>query len=247
MATRVILIRHGESVVNLVGLATDSRTNSPLTDLGREQARAGAAAVIGEGIVHVYASPVQRARETGEIAAAALGVPVTVREGLEEIRVGATHEGETAPASMVRGVLDFRMWFIEEDFDHGYPADGENGTEVVERCATALRQIVADHDGDTVLVVSHGATLGFVVSALCPNVRPTQLFTRQAQHCTPIELVHDDGAWTCVHWQGEAPQDMAPVDLDVALEEVSLLVERTWGAPVPREIRVRDDDAESVA
>ncbi len=40
MSTRIILARHGESVVNVVGLASDDLEGNPLTYLGQTQAHA---------------------------------------------------------------------------------------------------------------------------------------------------------------------------------------------------------------
>lgn len=61
----LILIRHGQSTANLDGLLA-GRTDAPLTDLGRDQARALAPAL--SGVLRVLTSPLVRARETAELA-----------------------------------------------------------------------------------------------------------------------------------------------------------------------------------
>jgi broad specificity phosphatase PhoE len=203
MTTRIILARHGESVVNVVGLASDELEGNPLTYLGETQAHQLARASRDESISAVITSPVQRARQTGEIVAAELGVPVRVEWGLEEILVGV-HAGEVAPESVVRGIADFRIWLLEEDLTHGY-LGGESGLEVVERCAAALERIADRYPDQTVLVVSHGGAIAFTVPTLCDNVTLRSVYTRQLTNCATVVVERDNDGWTCVSWQGAAP------------------------------------------
>jgi len=204
MTTRIILARHGESVVNVVGLATDELEDNPLTYLGETQAHQLARTSRDESICAVVTSPVQRARQTGEIVAAELGVPVSVEWGLEEVLVGI-HAGEVAPESVVRGIADFRIWLLEEDLSHGY-VGGENGLEVAERCAAALERIADRYPGQTVLVVSHGGAIAFTVPTLCDNLTLRSVYDRQLTNCSTVVVERDADGWSCVSWQGAAPE-----------------------------------------
>ena len=69
------LIRHGQTDWNLDGLM-QGRTDIPLNDTGREQALVAASALSGERWDAVVSSPLVRARETAELIATALGVPL---------------------------------------------------------------------------------------------------------------------------------------------------------------------------
>jgi len=211
MATRIILARHGESTVNVIMLASDDHENNPLTDLGSSQAADLARRMRDESITRVYTSPTQRARDTGSIVAADLGLPISIEWGLEEIRIGI-HEGEIGPASMVRGKVDFHRWFAEEDLTHGYEG-GETGHEVSVRTSAALLRIAERHDGETVLVVSHGGAIGMTVPILCANIRLSHLHTRQVTNCATVEVAFDQGAWTCLSWMGTAPEDFSDDDV----------------------------------
>jgi probable phosphoglycerate mutase len=203
MRTRLILARHGESTVNVIHLASDDHENNPLTALGLTQAEALASEIAT--ISHVYTSPTQRARETGAVVAERRGVPSSIEWGLEEIRVGV-HEGEQGSVALTRGLTDFRRWLAEADLEHGYEG-GENGRDVAVRVSDALRRIVAREPGSTVLVVSHGGALALALPMLCQNITYPVLFERQLLNCGVVEVVIDDGVWTCVRWQGIRPEN----------------------------------------
>ena len=204
MTTRIILARHGESVVNVVGLASDELEGNPLTYLGQTQAHELARSLRGEGLAAVLTSPVQRARETGAIVATELGLPTSIEWGTEEVRVGV-HAGEVAPESVIRGISDFRIWLAEEDLTHGY-VGGENGLDVAERCAAALERIANRHPDQTVLVVSHGGAIAFTVPTLCDNITLRSIHDRQLTNCATVVIERDGEDWTCLSWQGVSPE-----------------------------------------
>jgi broad specificity phosphatase PhoE len=87
MATRFLLVRHGQSTWNAEGRWQGS-ADPPLTDAGRRQAYSAVAAM---GTVDlVLASPQVRAHETAEIIAAGIGVgPVQTDTRLVESDAGA--------------------------------------------------------------------------------------------------------------------------------------------------------------
>jgi broad specificity phosphatase PhoE len=209
MTTRIILARHGESTVNVIGLASDDHENNPLTALGEAQAQRLAVSLRGTPITQVYTSPTQRARETGAFVASDLGLPISVEWGMEEIRVGS-HAGERAPESVARGVIDFRKWLAEENLAHGY-LGGENGLEVATRASAALERIAARHPDETVLVVAHGGSIAMTVPTLCDNISLRSLHARQLGNCDTVVVEADAGSWTCLAWVGVAPEDF---DLD---------------------------------
>ncbi|MBA2326593.1 MAG: histidine phosphatase family protein, partial [Actinobacteria bacterium] len=75
MATRLFLVRHGESTWNADG-RWQGQADPPLSALGEEQACDAAARLAAGGFSRVVASDLQRARRTAEILAEALGLPV---------------------------------------------------------------------------------------------------------------------------------------------------------------------------
>jgi probable phosphoglycerate mutase len=85
----IYLARHGETDDNAPPARVQGSIDTPLNARGREQARRIAAELGDDGIAAIYSSGLVRARETAEIVAGELGLPVTVDERLAE-----SHRGE---------------------------------------------------------------------------------------------------------------------------------------------------------
>lgn len=69
----VYFVRHGQSQANADGLLAGARTDSPLTELGKSQAKTAAKRLIGKQIDVVVSSPLERANHTAQIIAEGLG------------------------------------------------------------------------------------------------------------------------------------------------------------------------------
>src|SRR5688500_15481804 len=74
-AMDVVLIRHGETEWSRTGRHT-GRTDVPLSDRGRDEARDAACTLDGWNITRAYTSPLGRARETAELVSPACGVEI---------------------------------------------------------------------------------------------------------------------------------------------------------------------------
>ena len=162
MTTRIYLVRHG---ITLVG-AEDrfaGETDVPLSDAGREQARALGARLAAESIDAFYASPLSRALETARLVAAPHGREVVPRSELREISHGHW-EGKRRDEIEADSPSEYARW--ESDPYSFAPEGGETGLAVTARALPALLEIVATHPEHRVLVVSHKATIRLLISAL---------------------------------------------------------------------------------
>jgi broad specificity phosphatase PhoE len=144
--TTLLLVRHGETDWNADG-RLQGQTDRPLTDFGRRQARELADELANEELAAVYSSDLSRARETAEIVAERLGLPVVLDPDLREKDWGSW-EGLTA-------VERDRVEFV-----------GESTEAHQARILRALRRIAERHPGDgSVLVVTHGGSMRRVQTA----------------------------------------------------------------------------------
>ncbi len=160
--TRVFLVRHGATVLTAENRFAGS-IEVPLSDEGREQARRLALRLSGEPIAAVYASPLGRALETARIAAAPHGLTVATDARLREISHGRWEE-MTRDAVEARFPDEVACW--EADPYTFAPQGGETGLGVTARALPAMLELVRAHPGETILVVSHKATIRLLLSSL---------------------------------------------------------------------------------
>lgn len=149
--TRFQLLRHGQTELS-VERRYSGRGNPALTDLGRRQAEAAAQFVAKKGgIAAVITSPLQRAYDTAEAAAKALGLDVSVDADLIETDFGGW-EGLTFGEAAERDPQLHKRWLRDTSVA---PPDGESFDTAAERVGRARARIISEHPGETVLLVSH--------------------------------------------------------------------------------------------
>ena len=146
-----MLLRHGQTELS-TERRYSGRGNPALTDLGRRQAEAAAQYLAQRGgIAAVITSPLQRAYDTAAKAAKALGLDVTVDDDLIETDFGAW-EGLTFGEAAERDPELHRSWLRDTSIT---PPDGESFDSVLDRVQRVRNRVIAEHAGETVLVVSH--------------------------------------------------------------------------------------------
>jgi broad specificity phosphatase PhoE len=152
--TTIHLARHGETDWNRE-LRWQGHSNPPLNERGRRQARALADALEGTSLAAVYSSDLRRASETAEIVALRLGLPVSVDPALREIDVGSW-EGLTLAEIEARFPEAVDRW--ERRGAHGWDG-GETHDQMAARVHDAVHSIAAGHEGEEILVVTHGGPI----------------------------------------------------------------------------------------
>jgi probable phosphoglycerate mutase len=148
MAAEVWLIRHAETEWSKAGRHT-GLTDIPLTDEGRAQAATLPQRLGDTTFAAVLVSPLQRARETAELAG--LGDRAQVRDGLVEYDYG-DYEGITTDEIRANRP----GWYLWRD---GVP-NGEQPDDVGARADRIIAEALAI-DGDVALV-AHGHILRVV-------------------------------------------------------------------------------------
>jgi broad specificity phosphatase PhoE len=152
-ARRILLARHGETAWNALG-RLQGHTDIVLDEAGREQARVLASAIASAGIAAVWTSDLARARETGEIVAATLGLAApAVDPELRERRFGV-FEGLTREQCAAEHPEAWQAWLAQTTA----PPGGESRLDATTRMTRALTRI-ATREAGPVLVVSHGGVM----------------------------------------------------------------------------------------
>ena len=122
-----------------------------LSPQGRREAAAVALRLAGEKIDAIYASPLDRTRETAEIIARGLDLPVVIREDLIEIDFG---DWTGLTFDQVRTDKRWELWRSCRSI--AAIPNGESWRRVQERIVDALVDLRRRHPDGTVVVISHG-------------------------------------------------------------------------------------------
>ena len=150
--TRLLLVRHGETDWN-VTRRWQGHSDTPLNEVGRDQARRLAAEL--DGVDVVYSSDLARARETAEILADAVGAEVQVDPRLRERGFGAW-EGLTMDEIEERHADEHRAWLAGTGLG---AADAEPLDAFAARLAEFVEDVLHRHPDEAVLIVSHGGAI----------------------------------------------------------------------------------------
>lgn len=155
-APALLFVRHGQTEPNLLHVRCGGDVDVPLTPRGVAQAEEVAAriAALHPEIDAIYASPLERTRQTAAPIAAALGVPVRLLGGLTERRLGAWNG---------RPVAETRAAIAAGET----PPGGEAELEFRARVAGALLQVLEAEHRCPLLVSSRGVArvLGLLLGA----------------------------------------------------------------------------------
>jgi 2,3-bisphosphoglycerate-dependent phosphoglycerate mutase len=215
--TNLYLIRHGEAMSAIHGFIGDGG----LSPLGVQQAqrlrdRLGATREIAADVL--IASTLARARQTAEIIAPALGLPLILDDSIQELRPGEAEGMDEKTFREKLGMVNFE----NEPYRPMAPG-GESWGQFMQRVGSALDRIVREHAGKTIVLVCHGGVIDgsflyfFRMSAWTPpqtrfytrntSITQWQLFTsaRDEKHWHLIKYndafhLRDIGAPAAIPW-----------------------------------------------
>ncbi|MBV9018173.1 MAG: histidine phosphatase family protein [Alphaproteobacteria bacterium] len=144
------LLRHGEH--GLLGKVLAGRMPGvEMTERGRAEIASQAERLARDKIAAIYASPLQRTRESAEIVAARLGLPIEFRDDLLELDFG---EWTGATFDSIRADPRWQAWSTQRSLA-SIPS-GESMRAVQQRIVAAMLELNDRHLHETVVLVSHG-------------------------------------------------------------------------------------------
>src|SRR5512134_637856 len=160
--TRLFMVRHGATQLSAEDRFAGA-VNVELSEEGKFQAGRLAERLADDSITAVYCSPLTRTVQTATILASLHKLPLIHQDGLREIHHGHW-EGMRRADVESQFPDEYAAW--EEDPFTFAPQGGEAGVNVIARALPVIREIVLEHRGHNVLVVSHKATLRLLISSL---------------------------------------------------------------------------------
>jgi probable phosphoglycerate mutase len=186
--TRVILVRHGETLWNLED-RYQGQLDSPLTETGIVQSKALASRLAREQFTALYTSDLGRALRTAEIIAKQTGHGVATDARLRERHLGI-FQGLSQEELQQKFAQEYAL-FKTSGPEYVVP-DGESTDQACGRMLTCLHDLASRHAGDSIVVVAHGG----VLTAL---FRDTLKIPRGA----PRRFARPNASWNVFVWNGQ--------------------------------------------
>jgi len=219
----VHFVRHAESASNAApgAMALPGNQGDRLTERGFEQARAVAERLSEAGATRILTSPLRRARETAEVIAERLDLPVTEIEELRELRES---EGFGELSLEDQRLRRWSVWMAGhgDDPNHSFNG-GESFNEIMGRVRRVQDRLVAD-GGESTIAVSHGIFLRFFLMRVVFGddfhagqvQRLWQLASINCGICgfehrgRDLEANYATEPWRCFSWMAPAPTRPPP-------------------------------------
>lgn len=197
LATRVILVRHGESTYNALGLYQGCSDKSVLTEKGRLQARQTGELLRGVAFDAIYTSSLQRAQETAKEILTVIAPDldpkiINVVEALRETDLPAW-QGLPFQDVQAQFPAEYRCWKQRpHEFCMKIPSQkvGEEFTkqycfpalEIYDRVSQFWQEVLPLHAGQTLLFVTHGGTNRALINTAL-GVKPEHYHTIGQSNC----------------------------------------------------------------
>jgi broad specificity phosphatase PhoE len=160
---QLILVRHGETVHNVAGIA-QGWNDSALSEMGLAQVRLLAARLRHVGASALYSSPLGRALSTARIIAEETGLEIVALDDLREMNYGGW-EGRSFLEVRRDDHAIYERWIVNGDTPC---PGGESHNDVLRRMQSAFRAIEQQANGAAVraIVVTHGTAIRVGATAL---------------------------------------------------------------------------------
>jgi broad specificity phosphatase PhoE len=196
------LVRHGEHV--LAGRVLAGRTPGVgLSERGRAEIAAVADRFAGEDIAALYASPLQRTKETAEILSTRLHLPIAYRDDVMELDFG---EWTGLTFDEVRADGRWELWRACRSIAN--VPGGESMRQVQDRAVGALLDLHRTHRDRTLIIVSHGDVIR--AALLFALGMPIDSHSRFEIGLASVSTIRIDDAGLRVSVLNERPRLAAP-------------------------------------
>ncbi len=196
MATRVVIVRHGQSTYNARKLIQGRSDESILTERGCADAAKVGAALQGLPFTALYHSPLQRAAQTAAIIHEHLSPAPTLiaRDQLLEIDL-PLWEKLSRPEVREQFPGEYEQWQQQPDAFSMQVGDRQHYPvrALCDQAQTFWQTVLPKHVGETILIVAHnGINRCLLLKAL--GMTPARYQTLQQSNCC-LNILNFKGGW----------------------------------------------------
>jgi 2,3-bisphosphoglycerate-dependent phosphoglycerate mutase len=205
---QIWFVRHAESEINVATIPhpiADAGVSYPLTERGVKQAIEFARTHRSTPITAIYTSTLLRAIQTSDALAFTHGLALRLAPEAVEIDLGLTPDAPQL-GEVYRELR--HKWLVEQDIEarHG---SGESLRDAQQRFVPFVRELMNRHahDDGVVIVMAHGATLGFLVPMLASNIPSDFALRHPLTNTGVIKTELRDKSLVCTEWLGIPSSD----------------------------------------
>ncbi|BAY41409.1 putative phosphoglycerate mutase (plasmid) [Nostoc sp. NIES-2111] len=198
--TRVILLRHGQSTFNALGLYQGCNDESVLTELGRKDARITGNFLKNIDFDAVYISSLKRAQETAKEILEVIPVKKNAIYISEKLRENHLPSWEGLAFQYVCETFPdvYKLW---KQRPHEFWMEINNQTrfypalDLYQRVQEFWQEVLPRHVGQTLLIVAHGGTNRALISTAL-GISPEYYHLFQQSNCGISIVNFPDGLLT---------------------------------------------------
>jgi probable phosphoglycerate mutase len=193
--TKIIIVRHGQTEWNVRGIR-QGHLDSPLTERGMAQAKALGQRLKREKFTFLYSSDLGRSMQTAQEIAR-----VTRHEILTDARLRERHLGifQGLNAAEIEAKYPEERRLMRTSGPGFVIPGGESMVQQVERNVAYLNSLAVKHQGETIVVVTHGGVVsGFFRHTLAIPLEAPRRF--EFVNAGLNVFVHEDGNWMLLTW-----------------------------------------------
>jgi probable phosphoglycerate mutase len=201
----IYFARHGQSEANVLRVISNRGYQHPLTEQGRQQARALADALRAVPLTHIYTSPLLRAVETAQIVASSQGLTYLIADALREYDCGIL-EGRADPQAWAQYETTWRDW-LERGQPDSHPPGGESFHDLRARFVPFINQLVQQHSGTParLLLIGHGGVYRAMLPLVLSAIDTAFAVAHPLGNAAYVLAEEQQGQLICREWGGQAP------------------------------------------
>lgn len=172
---RIYFVRHGETLWNTLKIF-QGRSNSPLTELGVEQAKKLSRHLENINFTKIYSSPQERALQTAKLLLGNRSMEIVTINEFQEINMGKV-EGIPKDEFEKNYPIEYHNFWNNAIEYNPNAYHGESYDEILERVKVGLEKLIRENSDGDILVISHGVTLKAIFNII--NGKGIDEFSKQ--------------------------------------------------------------------